>query len=112
MPFDLQYFAVGQLTILTGNMASLEAETEDVPASSLSHLYLSKEPFVGNVSKVSPHAGASSKEKSKKGDLVFDACFEGGEFVAMKPVLPRPLLVIPSFIYTYTYRQPGQSGPH
>ena len=79
-------FTVGQLTILTNNMASLEAEGEEEAASGLSHLYLSKEPFVGNVSKVSPHAVTSSKEKSKKGDLVFDACFEGGECVAMKPV--------------------------
>ena len=43
-----------------------------------------KEPFVGNVSKFSPHsvAASGSKDRRKKGHLVFDACFESGTLVA------------------------------
>ena len=50
----------------------------DKPAATASPL---KEPFVGNVSKVSPHCVATSKDRRKKGHLVFDACFEGGTLV-------------------------------
>ncbi len=64
-------------------MAALETEHAESPAvvASQSPVSCSKEPFVGNVSKISPHPRGSSKESCKKGNLIFDACFEGGKLV-------------------------------
>ncbi|XP_064386346.1 cytosolic carboxypeptidase 6-like isoform X2 [Halichondria panicea] len=59
-------------------MAALETEPPALAAASQSPVSHSKDPFVGNVSKISPHHGGSSKQSYKKGNLIFDACFEGG----------------------------------
>ncbi len=73
--------------------ADLESLTASAGLASASHL---KEPFVGNVSKVSPHHGGSSKTSKKKGNLIFDACFEEGECVAKEPL---PFFTIISLNY-------------
>ena len=46
-----------------------------------------KDPFVGNVSKISPLPKGQSGPV-QKGQLVFDACFETGESPALETVRP------------------------
>lgn len=72
-------------------MAALETEPPALAAASQSPVSHSKDPFVGNVSKISPHHGGSSKQSYKKGNLIFDACFEGGKLVLLLGS-PTPLL--------------------
>lgn len=84
------------LTIFTHTMASLEPGLEETVNEAASHAPVSpsSEPFVGNVSKVSPHYGSSSKDSSNKGNLIFDASFEGGKLLGNQQGATPPMCCV------------------
>ncbi len=82
--------------------AELESLAASLSLASESHL---KEPFVGNVSKVSPHHGGTSKRSKKKGYLIFDACFEEGLCLLLRS--PSPFF---EYDFVQLCRQPWKSG--